>query len=152
MRESAYNSLLIESIIKMPRETGGVLIGYWGNNQEAVVTAVIGPGPKAVHKKRSFKPDHVYHVEQISQHYYASGRTETYLGDWHTHPKAGAYLSDRDLKTLHAIGNYEQARLNKPLMMILGTNPFELKVWAARDQKAFRLLKPSPQLCQLLFF
>lgn len=104
-------------------------MGYWGNNYEVVITSVIGPGPKAIHLKRSFIPDNEYHLKEISAHYADSGRTETYLGDWHTHPKAVAYLSDRDEETLIAIANYKEARLLKPLMMILGTKPFGLKVW-----------------------
>ncbi|WP_169728054.1 Mov34/MPN/PAD-1 family protein [Pontibacter actiniarum] len=129
LRESAYNAVLVEAIKAMPRETGGVLIGYWGNLYEAVVTDVIGPGSLAVHKRHSFVPDNTHHVREIEKAYLKSDRTETYLGDWHTHPKSGAYLSERDQSTLLKIANYKEARLTKPLMMVLGTKPFGIEAW-----------------------
>lgn len=129
LKESAYNTILVETIKQMPFETGGVLIGYWGNEWEAVVTEVIGPGPKAIHKKYSFVPDHKYHEREIREAYVKTGRTETYLGDWHTHPKTNAYLSNQDKSTIYKIADYKEARLEKPLMMILGTQPFGLSAW-----------------------
>jgi integrative and conjugative element protein (TIGR02256 family) len=69
LKESAYNAILVETIKQMPFETGGVLIGYWGNEWEAVVTEVIGPGPKAIYKKYSFVPDHKYHEREIEKAY-----------------------------------------------------------------------------------
>lgn len=129
LKESAYNAILIEALRQVPYETGGVLIGYWGNYWEAVVTEVIGPGPEAIHKKRSFVPDHIYHEHEIEKSYSKSGRTETYLGDWHTHPKTNAYLSSQDKSTIYRIADHEEARLEKPLMIILGTRPFGLSAW-----------------------
>src|SRR5665811_476091 len=37
-----------------PLETGGMLIGYVGDNSEPVVNNVIGPGPKARHGRFRF--------------------------------------------------------------------------------------------------
>ncbi|WP_221175684.1 Mov34/MPN/PAD-1 family protein [Rufibacter immobilis] len=152
LKESAYNAILIETIKKMPLETGGILMGYWGNNNEAVVTAVIGPGSKAIHLKRSFIPDNEYHLEEISSHYADSGQTETYLGDWHTHPKANAYLSGRDEETLIAIANHKEARLPNPLMMILGTKPFGLKVWTHSYVKHFFYTKRVISECKIKLY
>ena len=122
LQKAAYTRILEETIRKMPCETGGILMGYWGSAGEAVVTTIIGPGPKAVHKRTSFVPDYEYDKKEIGRHYEQSGFTETYLGDWHTHPYAAAYLSEQDKKTLKKIADFEPARLVKPLMMILGTD------------------------------
>jgi integrative and conjugative element protein (TIGR02256 family) len=130
LEKAAYTHILEEALHKMPCETGGILMGYWSNEDEVVVTAIVGPGPKAVHKLTSFVPDNEYHKQEISWRYEQSGYTETYLGDWHTHPFTASYLSDRDKKTLKKIADFEHARLEKPLMMILGTQPFKLNVWA----------------------
>lgn len=129
LQKSVYTHLLEEAIQKMPCETGGVLMGYWGNTHEAVVTAIIGPGPNAIHRERMFKPDNDYHTKEIARHYELSRREETYLGDWHTHPGGPAYLSGKDEQTLRQIASYAEARLPQPLMMILGTRPFGLKTW-----------------------
>lgn len=129
LKGSAYNAILVEAIKAMPRETGGVLIGYWGNMHEAVVTDIVGPGPKAIHKRHSFVPDNAHHVGEIKKAYLKSERTETYLGDWHTHPKSSAYLSEQDQSTLLKIADYKHARLIQPLMVVLGTRPFGLAAW-----------------------
>ena len=136
----------------MPLETGGILMGYWGGNNEVIITSVIGPGPKAIHLKRSFIPDNEYHIQEISKHYSSSGRTETYLGDWHTHPKASAYLSNRDKDTLVAIANYKQARLQKPLMMILGTRPFGLKAWIRTYEKYIFYNRSTISECKIKIY
>jgi integrative and conjugative element protein (TIGR02256 family) len=150
--EKAYICLLEQSIQKMPCETGGVLIGYWGTKNEAVITAIVGPGPKAVHKKHSFSPDNEFHTHEITRFYTESGRTETYLGDWHTHPGAAAYMSFRDEETLRILADYKQARLSQPLMMILGTRPFSLRVWTHSCKKAFFSTKSTYSACEIKLF
>src|SRR5689334_17122746 len=69
-------------------ETGGALMGYWHGTDTAVITAIIEAGPGALHERYNFEPDQQWQVEQIARHYSASGRRETYIGDWHTHPAA----------------------------------------------------------------
>lgn len=111
-----------------PNETGGILMGR-KTKSCFLISHIIGPGPKAIHNKSSFIPDNDYHTKEIENiHRETSGMIE-YLGDWHTHPGEEAYLSRRDKTTLKTIAEYEPARLPEPLMMILGTYPFELKCW-----------------------
>lgn len=59
-------------------ETGGVLMGYT-NGSAAVVTALIGPGPEACHKRDSFAPDISYQRTEIAAHFERSGGLDTYL-------------------------------------------------------------------------
>ena len=119
-----------------PKETGGVLIGYWNQNQ-AVITNIIDGGPKALRKEVSFTPDHAYQKKEIEKVYNSTGRTEVYLGDWHSHPDSYSYMSWRDKKTLKKIANFKNAGLIHPMMMIIGTSPPELKVWLYEKQKLF---------------
>lgn len=99
-------------------ETGGALMGYW-NGANAVVTAVIGPGPAALHERHNFEPDQEWQVAVIARHYEASGRRETYIGDWHTHPDANtAHLSWTDRRVLRRIINTPSARTPNPVTII----------------------------------
>jgi integrative and conjugative element protein (TIGR02256 family) len=152
LKESAYNALLIEAIKFMPKETGGVIIGYWGNSHEVVITEIVGPGPKAVHKMHSFVPDNDYHIKEIERVYSISGRTETYLGDWHTHPDSSAYLSGQDKATLIKIGSYEQARLIMPMMIVLGTKPFQLSAWVCKGEPNQSINKRKMIACTIKLF
>jgi integrative and conjugative element protein (TIGR02256 family) len=111
-----------------PKETGGVIMGY-RLKETFYITDIVGPGEKAIHQHSSFSPDINFHETEIARIYKESGRIHTYLGDWHTHPNNKAYLSERDKKTLRNISSYKPSRLPEPLMIILGSMPFELKAW-----------------------
>ncbi|UPU34496.1 Mov34/MPN/PAD-1 family protein [Geomonas paludis] len=113
--------LILEAEKKAPLETGGVLAGYRSeDNSNIVVTTFVGPGPRAVHKRESFTPDEDYDKDQINKIFDKSHGTVTYLGDWHTHPGAKAYLSGLDKVALQNIGNLRETHVQVPLMLILG--------------------------------
>ena len=112
-----------------PKETGGVLTGYDAGNG-LVVTAIVGPGPEAIHEPHSYTPDYAYQDAEVERVYRESDRCHTYLGDWHTHPDGGATLSRRDRRTLRAIADYRPARAPAPVMGILaGNHHWRLAVW-----------------------
>jgi integrative and conjugative element protein (TIGR02256 family) len=134
----AYIDILSETIKWMPKETGGILIGYKGINGQTVITKIVGPGTNAIHRLDSFIPDYNYHEKEIERIYYESNRQESYIGDWHTHPNSPAYLSEKDKITLKRIAKHKEARLEKPVMMILGTRPFQLKVWTLTQNRIFK--------------
>lgn len=103
-----------------PLETGGMLLGYEADNGEAVVTAVIGPGPRARHRRYRFSPDAEYQQSELTAHYVRTDGRETYLGDWHTHPGGSTVLSFLDKKTLTRIASTPSSGTAKPVMAILG--------------------------------
>jgi integrative and conjugative element protein (TIGR02256 family) len=129
IREVALAALTAEAHRCSTLETGGVLVGYRGGNGDVLVTDVVGPGPDAIHRETAFTPDHAFHEREVARLYGESGRTEVYLGDWHTHPLAGAYLSCRDKRTLRRIARARQARVPKPFMVVMGMSPLVLKAW-----------------------
>lgn len=112
----------------LPKETGGILMGYIVGN-EFVVTDIIGPGPKAVHRDFSFEPDQNFHKSEIAKIYNLSNRTITYIGDWHTHPNSKPYLSDQDKKAIKNIAAFKKARLPTPLMLISAPPMKDFAVW-----------------------
>lgn len=111
------------------KESGGVLMGYW-SDRDVVITDIIGPGPKAVHRRYSFTPDSTWQEDQIARIYEDSGRVHTYLGDWHSHPYGGRELSIKDLSVMIRVATHRPARAVRPIMLILYNNPkWELVVW-----------------------
>lgn len=120
-------------------ETGGALMGYW-NGANAVITAIIGAGPAALHERHNFEPDQEWQVAAIARHYEASGRRETYIGDWHTHPDAKApHLSWTDRRVIRRIINTPSARAPNPLMIVFcgAEGDWHATAWLA-------CLKPRP--------
>ena len=118
-----------------PLETGGTFMGWWANTTTAVITAIIGPGPNAIHGRHHFQPDQGWQLNQIAQHYEVSGRRETYLGDWHSHPsRTGRTLSWADRRVLRLIISTPSARCPIPLMAVLWGPPddWQTTMWYAR--------------------
>jgi integrative and conjugative element protein (TIGR02256 family) len=124
-------SALVEEADRMaPLETGGVLLGYRPEGDEPVVTDAIGPGPNAIHKRYRFVPDHDYQIHEIDRLYRDSGRLLEYLGDWHTHPGGLAELSTSDLAAIRAIATEKEARVPRPVMLVLAPGPdWALHAW-----------------------
>lgn len=114
-----------------PCETGGVLLGYWGDGtQEPVITHSFGPGPDAVHERDRFRPDQPHQLAEIARLYESSERTLQYLGDWHSHPSGSGDLSTLDCRTLRRIARCRTARAARPLMLVLaGKSAWEPTAW-----------------------
>lgn len=104
-----------------PLETGGMLLG-WRNHGKVAIDATIDAGPGALRNRTGFTPDGHWQQQQLAAIYEQSGRTVTYLGDWHSHPHGPARPSGQDRKTAAAIAASEQARTPYPITLILGRN------------------------------
>lgn len=102
-----------------PYETGGMLLGYVARNSDVVVNAIIGPGPKAKHSRFRFMPDAIYQQAELESHFYKTEASETYLGDWHTHPRGSCQLSMIDKRTLARIARTSSSGTQHPVMAIL---------------------------------
>ncbi len=131
---SAWMRMIDESNDKAPKETGGVLIGYWNDRRdEAVIENVIGPGPNAEHNICSFRPDQDFQEAEIARHYMESESLHVYLGDWHSHPTGDLAMSSTDRKTLRRIALCRESRIPVPIMGILaGAEEWRLKFWSYR--------------------
>ena len=108
---------------RYPLETGGILVGYVGDNNEPVVHAVVGAGPKALHLANRFEPDHAWQCMQLDDLFMRSAGQWVYMGDWHTHPNGRPKMSRLDRRTMRRISMHAGARISHPLMMIGGGTP-----------------------------
>ncbi|HUF10257.1 MAG TPA: Mov34/MPN/PAD-1 family protein [Rhodothermales bacterium] len=102
-----------------PEEVGGTLLGYEADVGDVVVREIIGPGPSAMHYSTRFVPDAVYQQVQLEKRFAASGGSNTYLGDWHTHPNGTSELSSTDKRTLRRIADRRYDCTDTPTMIIL---------------------------------
>lgn len=106
-----------------PLETGGALMGYL-NDKSYVVTSYIGPGPNAIHSRTHFQPDYAYQEQRIADIYQHSGRRDIYLGDWHSHPNdVTPRMSSDDRRVLANIAGHRDARIDRPMMIIIAGEP-----------------------------
>lgn len=95
-----------------------MLLGYRVARQ-VVVEATIGPGAKARHGIWTFSPDGMWQQEELVRRYVGSGRLQTFLGDWHSHPLGGLQPSGRDLKTARAVSSTQEALTAEPVTLIV---------------------------------
>jgi integrative and conjugative element protein (TIGR02256 family) len=113
-------NLRAQATAAVPHETGGVLLGYWSETGDVVVTHVIDAGRKAKRTRTTFEPDYVYQEKEIAKIYERSGRRLSYLGDWHSHPPGGgSTLSATDRRTLKTIAKCHAARAKDPVMILV---------------------------------
>lgn len=121
--ESAMEAAAADAEQHRPYETGGVLMGWHvPERSEYVITEVVGPGPRAIHKRMSFSPDAEWQEGRIAELYRRAGQRLWYLGDWHSHPDSPPSPSWRDAQTLRRIARSRAARVKSPTMLILGGN------------------------------
>jgi integrative and conjugative element protein (TIGR02256 family) len=112
-------------------ETGGLLLGYV-QSEDVVICDVIAAGPNAQRTRTTFLPDSSWQTDELAKRYAASGRRHTYLGDWHTHPFGVGALSWRDRRTLRAIARAPEARISRPISLVLVPQPELITVWRDR--------------------
>jgi integrative and conjugative element protein (TIGR02256 family) len=122
VKRSALDEIAKEAAQDPDLEVGGVLMGYWSEDA-GVITVAIGAGPAAVKRRRSFHPDSEWQFQEIARIYRESGRTTTYLGDWHYHRRLPPLPSLLDVKTAGRISQAKESRAPNPLMAIVGQDP-----------------------------
>jgi integrative and conjugative element protein (TIGR02256 family) len=125
-----------------PSESGGVLLGYRPPScrRTLYISEVVGPGPRASHRRHRFEPDGAWQASAIAAAYERSSRTVTYLGDWHSHPRGSGRPSALDRATARKIARSPEARAPRPLLVILFGEPEHWRLAARRHRR--RRLRP----------
>ncbi len=135
LTRTAEQAIRAEAARHLDKETGGLLLGYCSPDGSLVVADATGPGPRARRTRDSFHPDVVWQRSEVADRYAASGRINTYLGDWHTHPRGVLLLSPTDRRTLRRIAQTTTARAPHALMAVLAPDAEGgLAVWQHRGR------------------
>ncbi len=131
--------LIFEATTKAPLETGGILMGYFGQpGNVPVILWASGPGSQSVHYRNYYNPDYEFDESQIATIYEKYGRKITYLGDWHSHPAPLPVLSYRDKRTLRRIAGCKSARVETPLMLLLSYDgQWDVTIWQGKLYKKY---------------
>lgn len=126
-----------------PDETGGMMVGYWSEGGEVVITETIEGGPGAVRRPSRFEPDGEWQQQRLDELYVQSGRLHTYLGDWHSHPQGIPRPSFRDRQTAKKVAAAKEARAPQPLTLICSKNSggWEWAAFSYRRRRGFQRLR-----------
>lgn len=131
--KSAWFSMHDLATKAWPSETGGVMCGYVARGNDVVVELLSNAGPQAEHTPGRYVPDYEFDIEFVAKAYGDSGRSTTYLGDWHTHPGGAPTPSLTDRRALWRVARCQEARQAFPVSLILGV------VEDAWDLRAYEL-------------
>lgn len=102
---------LLEAARCFPLETGGAFMGRHAVDGSVQVLEMIGPGKKAKHYSYSFEPDADWQWAEMDRLFQIYEGRLSYLGDWHTHPRAAhGALSRKDRKALREILSSKDTR------------------------------------------
>lgn len=148
--ERALSTIALEAHHRVPLETGGLLFGYESTDHEVVITHALGPGPNALHGPEEFVPDYERDRGSAIAWWEDTEGAEYYLGDWHSHPDSGPYLSERDREVLELIAHDPGSQLSCSLMVVVGLKPdTAVAVWHFKDTDG-ALAEPEP--CRIVRF
>jgi integrative and conjugative element protein (TIGR02256 family) len=128
---NCFEEMVAEAELYSPRETGGALMGYW-SGRETVIRALVLGGPRARRSKTGFAPDSSWQQPRIAETYERSGRVDTFLGDWHSHPDGGQIPSWKDIRNLRRIAERSEARAPEPVMLLASNSKESWRVHAWR--------------------
>jgi integrative and conjugative element protein (TIGR02256 family) len=115
-----------------PLETGGMLLGYESERHDPVITALVGAGPAARHRRLRFRPDYNYQQSRLEAHFTLTQGRETYLGDWHTHPSGACALSWLDKRVLARIARTPASGTTRPIMAVLADGAPEWRLHVSK--------------------
>ncbi|MFD1607494.1 Mov34/MPN/PAD-1 family protein [Oceanobacillus luteolus] len=101
-----------------PKETGGILIGYYSEDQHtAIITKITGPPGDSKHGLAWFERgteglqnilDNAWEKEQVY-----------YLGEWHYHPKDFPSPSSIDINQMELISKNPKYHCPEPILIIV---------------------------------
>lgn len=134
MPTGIVDACLAEAVAHFPLETGGALMGLRGGSGEFLVEHMIGPGPGASHTRDSFTPDADWQWSEMRRLHAEHGGVLSFLGDWHSHPRAPSVeLSRRDVRALAEILADERTRATEVVCLILagGVRGWRAQAWVA---------------------
>lgn len=127
-----------------PKETGGILLGYYDTNFRLVtICQASDPPPDSKHGYAYFDRGIVGVEETIMAGKIQSSALD-YVGEWHTHPGGKPQASKNDIRQMQ---NFSQRRLygvSSPILLVAGGLPSNDLQWQATvhyDDYHYRSLK-----------
>ncbi len=103
----------------VPKETGGVLVGYYTDTQDCAVVTGVSAAPPDSRSGKNFFVRGTAGLQRWLDRLWRSER-RFYLGDWHSHPDEEPLPSPMDRAQLETIANDESRKCPEPVLLIVG--------------------------------
>ena len=103
-----------------PRETGGILVGYYEANLRTAVISEAGRPPKDSRAGRSWFIRGYRRLSEWLHNLWEQSPRRYYLGEWHYHPSVVVEPSDEDFAQMVDISRNRRYRCPEPVLLIVG--------------------------------
>lgn len=115
--KDALEKIEIEVKASGNNETGGILLGFYFEDNDFLITHALDAGPKAVKTPIFFRKDYKYSLS-IQKRYFKKYSVD-YIGEWHKHPNDNTSYSILDYIAMLYISMINQ---NPCIFSIVGSS------------------------------
>lgn len=115
----ALSRMLELSRRNAPKETGGVLVGYYTEAQDCAVVTEVSGAPADSKSGRNFFVRGTAGLQRWLNRLWRRER-HFYLGDWHSHPGEAPRASPTDVAQLQEIARDESRKCPEPVTLLIG--------------------------------
>lgn len=120
IEDDAHESMLLECRRARGLETGGILVGHYGDLLDrAVIIEATAPPADSVPSTMSF-------IRGIAGLFTLLDRrwklNRHYVGEWHFHPNASPRPSGQDIRQMRKFAGIRSYRCPRPVLIIIGGN------------------------------
>lgn len=149
LRQEAYEVIASATALQLPRETGGILLGYWEDANVVVTHAFVVDGQGAS-THRYVRDDVAANTLLAAFLAEREGDDPTgYVGEWHSHP-APSGPSSTDVAAMQATAREHDGPIALLVYSPGGSDPFfglitRRQRWGRITSKAATVLPPPPR-------
>lgn len=106
-----------------PKETGGILIGYYAYDQKwANITIATEPTKDSIHGWNTFFRG-VLGLKELLDHEWEKNQC-FYIGEWHYHPRALPIPSPKDIRQMIRFSKNSKLKCPEPILLIIGGDKY----------------------------
>ncbi|MCB1058330.1 MAG: Mov34/MPN/PAD-1 family protein [Acidobacteria bacterium] len=114
--------LELERQAAWPRETGGILLGFYNASLDLATITMVEPAPPDSRSGKFSFARGIHGLALTISRAWSSKtiRKRYYLGEWHTHPDGPPVPSPQDIYQMKAVAQDPGYHCPEPLLIILG--------------------------------
>ena len=120
IEKGSWKTIKKECSKSADRETGGILIGYYFDNNRTAIICEATPPPDDSQKGRSWFWRGITGLSSLLQDRWNQNQRKYYLGEWHYHPTQIIEPSLTDIKQMIDISKSRRYHCNEPILIIIG--------------------------------
>jgi len=139
VNEEIEEKIINTSIKFYPKESGGILVGSFFNDNKTIYISDTYIPKKTENSKTSFKRFVKDTNEYLSKKHLESKGEINYIGEWHSHPDNSSQFSSIDFNSMQNIAKEVNVKTKNPILIINGftTKNNKLTFYVYKNNKLY---------------